>query len=130
MTHFTRLSSQAVAVAIVAIAAVSLAPAPASAQALYGSIVGTVADESGAPVPGVTVSATNTGTGLKVDAVTDGNGDYAFRNLLPGMYEITAALQNFRELRQTGIRISAGEPARHDLKLQVGAMAEAVTVVG
>jgi carboxypeptidase family protein/TonB-dependent receptor-like protein len=131
MTYLTRLSSRfLVAVASMAIAAVSLAPAPASAQALYGSIVGTVADESGAPVPGVTVSVTNTGTGLKVDAVTDGNGDYAFRNLLPGMYEITAALQNFRELRQTGIRVSAGEPGRHDLKLQVGALAEAVTVVG
>ena len=75
MTHLTRLSSRfLVAVATMAIAAVSLAPSPVSAQALYGSIVGTVADESGAPVPGVTVSATNTGTGLKIDAVTDGNG--------------------------------------------------------
>src|SRR5688572_6933501 len=128
MTHHTRLSSRAGAA--LAIAALSLVPSPVTAQALYGAIVGTVADESGAPVPGVTVSATNTGTGLKVDAVTDGNGDYAFRNLLPGMYEITAALQGFRELHQTGIRVSAGEPGRRDLRLQVGAMTEAVTVVG
>jgi hypothetical protein len=131
MTHLTRLSSRAaVAVAIVAIAAVSLAPATASAQTLYGSIVGTITDESAAPVPGVTVSATNTGTGLKLDDVSDADGNFAFRNLSPGVYELSAALQGFRELRQTGLRVSAGEPARHDLKLQVGAMTEAVTVVG
>jgi hypothetical protein len=131
MTHLTRLPSRAlVAVALVAIAAVSLAPPPAVAQALYGSIVGTVADESGAAVPGVTVTATNTGTGLSTDTVTDGDGHYAFRNLSPGLYEIKATVQGFRELRQTDVRISAGDPARHDLKLQVGAMAEAVTVVG
>jgi len=131
MTHLTRHSSRAaVWVALVAIAALSLAPAPASAQALYGSIVGTVADDSGAPVPGVTVSATNTGTNLKVDAVTDSSGDYAFRNLLPGVYNLNAAISGFREIQQTGIRVSAGNPARFDLKLQVGALTEAVNVVG
>jgi hypothetical protein len=119
-----------VAVALVAVAALSLTPPPAAAQALYGSIVGTVADESNAPVPGVTVTAINTGTNQSVDAVTDGDGNYAFRNLIPGVYEIKASVSGFRELRQTNIRISAGEPARHDLKLQVGAMSEAVTVVG
>ena len=130
MTHLIRLSSRAAKwVALVAIAALSLAPAPASAQALYGSIVGTVADESDAPVPGVTVSATNTGTGLKVDAVTDRDGAYAFRNLIPGIYDLTAAIQGFREIRQTGIPVTAGNPARFDLKLQVGALAEAVNVV-
>ena len=47
----------------------------ASAQALYGSIVGTVTDESGALVPGATVTATNTGTGLKLEAVQDAAAD-------------------------------------------------------
>jgi outer membrane receptor protein involved in Fe transport len=115
--------------AIVAIAA-SLAPPPLSAQALYGSIVGTVNDGSGAPVPGATVTASNSGTGLKLDVSTDGEGGYAFRNMQPGTYDLSVALQGFRELRQTGIRVAAGNPVRMDLKLEVGAMEEAVTVVG
>jgi outer membrane receptor protein involved in Fe transport len=118
----------ALVVAIVSIAAALLAPPPASAQALYGSIVGTVADNSGAPVPGATVTATNPGTGLKLEATSDATGSYAFRNLLPGVYDLTASLQGFRELRQTGIRVSAGNPVRFDLKLEVGAVTEAVTV--
>jgi outer membrane receptor protein involved in Fe transport len=116
------------ALAVLAMA-VALAPLPANAQALYGSIVGTVADESGAPVPGATVVATNTGTSLKVEAVTDASGSYNFRNLPPGMYELAISMQGFRELRQTDVRVSAGNPIRHDLKLEVGAMAETVNVV-
>jgi hypothetical protein len=116
------------ALAVLAMA-VALAPLSANAQALYGSIVGTVADESGAPVPGATVVATNTGTSLKVEAVTDAAGNYTFRNLPPGVYELAISMQGFRELRQTDVRVSAGNPIRHDLKLEVGAMAETVNVV-
>src|SRR6187549_425995 len=68
----------------------------ADAQALYGSIVGNVTDAQGATVPGVTLTATNTGTALEVEAVTDGDGAYTFRNLLPGTYDVKAALTGFR----------------------------------
>ena len=118
----------AMAAAILVIAAV-LAPPPASAQALYGSIVGTVADESGAPVPRATVVATNPGTGLRLEAVTDESGSYTFRNVPPGVYELMITMQGFRELRQTDVRVSAGNPVRHDLELEVGAVAETVNVV-
>jgi len=113
-----------------AIAASLLAPSPASAQPLYGSIVGTVMDETGAPVPGATVTATNRGTGLKLETVSDGTGGYTFRNVHPGVYDLAIALPGFRELRQTGVRVSAGNPVRFDVKLQVGALAEVVNVVG
>jgi hypothetical protein len=113
----------------VAIAAALLVPLPAAAQTLYGSIVGTVSDPQGAAIPGATVTATNTGTGNKVDVVTDSDGNYAFRNLLPGTYTLGASLQGFRELNQTGLRVSAGNPVRVDLKLEVGALAETVNVV-
>src|SRR4051812_25066149 len=121
------LRTAAVLVAIVAIALVAAAP-PASAQALYGAIVGTINDQSGAPVPGATVTATNAGTGLKVEAATDPDGNYTFRNLQPGVYDITAALSGFKELKKTGVRVSAGNPIREDLKLEVGTVSEAVTV--
>ena len=128
MPNHTRIAIRAVA--MVAIAAAALVPAPASAQTLYGSIVGTVTDESGAPVPGANVTATNSGTGLNLETTSDTTGNYAFRNLLPGVYDLAASVQGFRELRLTGIRVSAGNPVRFDLKLEVGALAEAVTVVG
>jgi hypothetical protein len=117
----------ALVAAIVAIAASMTAP-PVSAQALYGSIQGTVGDQSGAPVPGATVTATNTGTNTSVDTQTDADGNYVFRNLQPGTYDLKAALQGFRELRHTGLRVVAGNPVRQDLKLEVGSLAEAVTV--
>jgi hypothetical protein len=113
---------------VAALLALSLATPPASAQALYGAIVGTVDDASGAPVPGATVTITNVGTGLKLDTTTDKDGNYTFRNLAPGTYDLTAALQGFKEMRQTGIRVTAGNPVRFDLKLEVGAVQEAVTV--
>jgi hypothetical protein len=128
MSHLTRPSVKlAMAVTILAVAA-ALAPPAAFTQTLYGSIVGTVADESGAPVPGASVTATNTGTNSSVDAPTDADGNYSFRNLLPGVYDLKVSLQGFRELRQTGLRVSAGNPIRQDLKLEVGTLAEAVTV--
>ena len=126
MTDLTRLALRAaVAIAILAL----LVPAPASTQTLYGSIVGTVTDAQGAAIPGATVSATNAGTAHKVEAVSDADGHYAFRNLQPGTYTLGASLQGFRELNQTGLRVSANTAVRVDLKLEVGALAETVTVV-
>jgi hypothetical protein len=128
MTDLIRISRKAaVFAAIVMIAALIAAP-PASAQSLYGSIVGTVNDQSGAPVPGVSVTATNTGTSHKIDAVTDGDGNYAFRNLQPGTYDLAISMTGFRELKRTGIRATANNPVRQDLKLEVGTVSEAVTV--
>ena len=100
----------------------------ADAQALYGSIVGNVTDAQGATVPGVTLTATNTGTGLEVETVTDGDGAYTFRNLLPGTYDVKAALTGFREHKETGITVTAGNPVRINIALAVGALTETVQV--
>jgi hypothetical protein len=124
LTRFTLKAALALA-----IVAALVAPPPVSAQALYGSITGTVTDSQGAPIPGATVTATNTGTGLQVSAVSDPGGNYTFRNLLPGAYDLAATLQGFRELKQTGLRVSAGNPVRVELKLEVGTLAETVNVV-
>ncbi len=126
----TRVTRRPLILAIaIAIAAVWLAPCPAAGQTLYGSIVGTVADPQKAALPGVAVTATNTGTALKLEQVTDASGNYTFRNLLPGIYDITATLQGFKELRQSGLVVSAGNPVRVDLALQLGQLAETVTVI-
>ena len=100
----------------------------AAAQVLYGSIVGTVSDPQGSFVPGVTVVATNTGTGAKVEAVSDETGTYTLRNLLPGMYDVSASLTGFREHQEKAVNVTAGNPVRVNVKLVIGSLTEVVTV--
>ena len=85
-----RCSKAALAIAI---AAALLVPLPAAAQTLYGSITGTVSDPQGAPIPGATVTATNTGTGLQLTAVTDTRRQLHLpQPACPGIYDLGAAL--------------------------------------
>ena len=128
MSRYLRNSMAAICL-IAAAAAVMLMPAPAAAQTLYGSLTGAVVDQQKAAMPGVTVTAINTGTGLSTEAVTDATGNYTIRNLAPGIYDVTAVLQGFRELRQRGLNITAGNIVRADLTLQLGQLSETVNVV-
>ena len=109
-------------------ALVVLFPASAAAQALYGTVAGTVMDDTGAAIPGATVTVANQGTGLEVMAITDEVGAYAFRNLQPGTYTLKASLQGFKEYVQTGIPVSQSDVVRIDARLEVGALTESVTV--
>ncbi len=99
------------------------------AQVLYGSIVGNVTDAQGAITPGVTLSAKNVGTGLSVETVTDAAGNYTFRNLPPGTYDLTATLTGFRQYQKKGISVTAGNPVRENVTLALGDMSEIVQVV-
>ena len=76
----------------------------------------------------MTLTATNTGTGLEVETVTDADGAYTFRNLLPGTYDVKASLAGFREYKQTGLAVSAGTVVRVNIALEVGALTETVQV--
>ena len=109
-------------------AAVALLPAQVSAQALYGNIAGTVLDDSGAAIPGATVTVTNEANGLQISGVTDESGAYAIRNLQPGTYTVRASLQGFKEYVQTGVPVNQNDTSRIDAKLEVGALTESVTV--
>jgi carboxypeptidase family protein/TonB-dependent receptor-like protein len=100
----------------------------ANAQALYGSIVGNVTDPQGGVLRGVSVTIANTGTGLRLETTTDDTGSYVFRNLLPGTYDMTLSHGGFKELRQSAIDVTAGNPKRVDATLQVGGAQETVTV--
>ncbi|AMY08214.1 hypothetical protein LuPra_01407 [Luteitalea pratensis] len=113
--------------ALVACASLAL-PTIAAAQALYGSLTGTVTDNTGASIPGVTVTVTNEGTGLKLDTVTDGQGLYTIRNVMPGTYTLNAVLQGFKTFAQTGIPLTAGNILRVNATLEIGALTESVTV--
>ena len=84
MTRATRTFS---VLALVVLCA-SVLSAPAWAQQTTAELNGRVTDESGAVLPGVTVTATQTATGLERTAVTDGGGAYLITNLPPGLYVI------------------------------------------
>jgi hypothetical protein len=113
--------------ALVACASLAL-PAVAGAQALYGSITGAVSDTSGAAIPGATVTVTNEGTGLRLETVSDGEGLYTVRNVLPGTYTLSAALQGFKTFTQTGIPLTAGSILRVNAPLEIGDLTESITV--
>jgi hypothetical protein len=101
--------------------------APVRAQITTADLVGRVTDTSGGVLPGATVTLTNEGTrDVRVAATGDG-GDYVF-NLVPiGNYTVSVTLQGFGS-QSTKVSLSAGDRVRFDTKLQVGLVAETITV--
>lgn len=96
-----------------------------------GAIGGTVTDESGAVMPGVTLTLVSPGMiGSGQTTVSDGNGAYLFPRLVPGRYSVKAELEGFRASTQGNIDVNADKTSRADIKLVVGAMSETVTVSG
>ena len=102
--------------------------APTYAQEYRATLTGRVTDEQGGVLPGVTVTATHADTGTTSEAVTDGRGNYTFAFLPPGGYIVTAELEGFRRLVKEGVPLNAGQRVTADLELEVGNLAESVTV--
>ena len=100
----------------------------AQAQAANGNIEGTVKDGSGAVLPGVTVTVTNTETGAERSTITNDQGAYRAILLPLGRYTIAAELQGFRKYEQTGLTLSAGQTIVANIELGVGNLSETVTV--
>jgi len=106
-----------------------LASANAFAQVgATAQISGAVKDSSGAVLPGVTVTATATDTGLKREATTEADGSYAIPNLPPGPYRLEATLQGFRSFQQTGITLQVGASPVINVTMAVGQISETITV--
>ena len=103
--------------------------APAlDAQVLYGGIVGGVKDAQGAAIPAATVVITNKETNSTRETVTGAEGEYSLTNVLPGHYDVKVTLTGFREFTQTSVPVSAGQISRVDVKMEIGALTETVTV--
>ncbi len=113
----------------VAAVALSLLPSLAWAQAT-GAISGIVSDNSGAVLPGATVTVVNTATGQTRTATSGSDGFYTVPLLQPGSYRVTVALQGFSTLTRDGVKVTVSETARVNAQLQVGGRSEDVTVVG
>ncbi|MBS1859230.1 MAG: TonB-dependent receptor, partial [Acidobacteria bacterium] len=100
----------------------------AQAQVLYGSVVGTVTDPSGAIIPGATVTLTGTTTGVERSSTADEGGRYSFVNVLPGTYDLKVTAKGFRTFVANGFNVSPNTVQRVDSKLEVGQISEQVTV--
>ncbi|HEY7497688.1 MAG TPA: TonB-dependent receptor, partial [Vicinamibacterales bacterium] len=114
--------------AVAALLVLSAAGSSGRAQELYGSVVGTVQDGSGARIPGATVEIVNRATNLTITAVSNETGSYTFTNVLSGTYDVKVTLQGFKEFKQPQVPVTAGAISRVDAKLEVGAMTDTVTV--
>jgi hypothetical protein len=101
---------------------------PALAQSILGTVRGTVTDPQGAVVPKAVVQVVDEATGVPRIVETDAEGRYEAANLRPGTYRVEVVTTSFKKIQKTGIAVSTGAVARVDFKLEVGGLAETVTV--
>ena len=99
---------------------------PISAQVRGGTVNGTVKDEQGGVMPGVTVTAH--GVDRTLAFTTGAAGEYRFLDLEPGAYQVTAALTGFTTVVHEGVLVEVGKTVELPLRLKVAALAETVTV--
>lgn len=101
---------------------------PAGAQTFRGSIVGTVLDQSQAPVAGVQVTVKNEGTGVTRATVTGEAGEYTIPELPIGPYTVTVESHGFTTVTQTGVSVDVGAERRVDVMLTPAAVQSTVEV--
>ncbi len=99
------------------------------AQQGTGSISGTVTDALGAAVPGADVKITNTGTNAVSQTATNESGYFTVPALRVGNYQVTVEKSGFKMIQQSGITLQVDQRVALNLKLEVGAMAESISVV-
>src|SRR5437868_5014565 len=95
----------------------------ASAQTSNATLGGTVSDASGAFIPGVMITATNTATGIVTTVLSNEAGAYQFASLQPGTYDIKAELPGFRTEIAKTFQLGGAQQARLNFTLQVAAAA-------
>jgi hypothetical protein len=110
------------------LAVLAALPIAGIADVLYGTLIGTVTDKTGAVVPGVTVTVTNQGTGAVRTAVTGAQGDYLVNNLPSGMYTVALQAAGFAGFTQKNVMIAINREVRIDATLQPAGTTQTVTV--
>ena len=110
---------------LLGLVALALFALPAHAQVT--SLTGRVLDQAGAVIPGVTVTLTSP-TGADRTDVTDNSGGYHFNQLQPGRYRVKAEVRGFKTAVAENVNLLVDTPMVLDLKLEVGGIAETITV--
>src|SRR5688500_13142339 len=110
--------------------ALMLGAVPAAAQTDTASIVGTVKDQSGAVLPGVTVTATQAATAVVTTTTTNESGQFVFPNLKIGTYTVSAELQGFKRAVRSDMTLNVQDRAAVTFTMEVGQLAEEIVVRG
>ena len=105
-----------------------LLPPVACAQAVYGSIFGTVTDQSGAALTGTRMTITSVQKGSKVETTTNAAGNYSVIHLIPDQYNVRSEAVGFKVVEYTNVPVYADQAARVDARLPVGTNREELTV--
>jgi outer membrane receptor protein involved in Fe transport len=126
---FRRVFSLASALILVAVC-LAAGAARVAAQSATGSIEGTIVDQSGALMPGVTVTVEQLETGTTRTAVTDENGIFRVPLLPVGIYDVTAELSGFMPRKLPEIRLTVGQTVTLRIQMAVSGVAETVNVSG
>jgi hypothetical protein len=123
------LASRWSVAAVITIAALLAAPPPARAQGSpTGSLTGTVADPSGAVLPGVTVAVKGVQTGLTQQTISASAGDWRIAALPAGPYDVSFELDGFKRLLRSGVLVEAAVTRALPVTLEVGGLSETVHV--
>ncbi|PYQ69155.1 MAG: hypothetical protein DMG01_29590 [Acidobacteria bacterium] len=121
--------SPRISVQILLVLACLVSPS-AWSQEFRATVTGRVVDAAGLPIPGVTVSATNTQTNEIATAITSADGVYSLPFLKPGVYTLAAELEGFRKWTQERMQLEVGQTVTLNMTMQVGSISETVTVIG
>ena len=103
-------------------------PLTSNAQAIYGSVYGTVTDNTGAIVPNATITVTDEAKGITVTTQSNDSGDYRVEHLIPDLYDIKITAQGFATFDAQHIQIYADTSPKVDAQLTVGGSSQTVEV--
>ena len=101
---------------------------PLWGQIQSARVEGTVIDSSKAAIPGAKLTLLNDKTQVRVDAESDASGFFVFATVTPGFYTLAAEAQGFRKASVTNIEVTVGQSIRQEVKLEVGAVTDSLTV--
>lgn len=114
---------------LIALILFALSSRSAEAQAVYGSIVGTVTDPTGAVIPGATITVTDVSKGISQQIKSNAAGDYEVTRLIPDIYTVKSEFSGFSATEANNVAVTAGGTQQVNLKMQPAqAAAQTVTV--
>jgi len=107
---------------------IAILPQAANAQAVYGSVYGTVTDASGAAIPSATVTVTDEAKGTSVTAKSNESGGYSVEHMTPDLYTVKVEMAGFKSFETNHLQVLADTSPKVDAAMQAGGASETVNV--
>jgi outer membrane receptor protein involved in Fe transport len=107
---------------------IAILPQAANAQAVYGSVYGTVTDASGAAIPGATITVTDEAKGTSVTTKSNESGGYTVEHMIPDLYTVKVEMTGFKGFETNHLQVLADTSPKVDATMQTGGASETVNV--